>query len=406
MGGKLSIDTGSYAGNPTLFGELNDVYVGKYCSIAGGVVFDCGLNHNISNISSFPFNKIYPHKHGVLNNDNTTRGDIKIGNDVWIGRDSTIMSGVTIGDGAVIGTKSLVTKDVEPYSIVGGVPARHIRYRFDDDTRAFLTRIRWWDWSVEEIDAIVPILMSGDIVAFKKHCESKRYYKGFRFCFMSRSMNDNLYSKMKSLLSSDFNFVRNTTSHGDWGGAKYLYDLILDNRYDWVVNIDEDFFTFNENAIFELFDYMIENEYDYCGISDGGMCVHRQHSPIVMNPFFNIFNSKKIRDALDNVSYVETFRYDHSMYRHMPDNIKEGFNWTNDNYEPYYPFFYWLPERGFKPLYLESNEAEDGISTVLKNHLGVDIGIHTWYTRNYGVDQFHTDRINKAYELALRKNQK
>ena len=406
MSGKMHIGYGSYTGSMDLFGSLNDVYVGKYCSLAVGILFDCGLNHDSSSISTFPFNKIFPNKHGHIHKENTTRGDIKIGNDVWIGRDSTIMSGVIIGDGAIIGTKALVTKDVEPYSIVGGVPARHIRYRFDKETIEFLERIRWWDWSVQEVDQIVPLLMSGDIEALKRHCSSKKFYKGYRIAFMSRSMNDNLYSKMKSLFKNEFTFIRNTECQGSYGGAKYLYDLILNNTYDWIINVDEDFFTFDESAIFSLLDHMIEKGYDYCGMSDGGMCVHRKHSPIVMNPFFNIFNAKKIREALDSVGYVETFSFNENMIKNMPTNIKNGFDWNNDNFEPYYPFFYWLPERGFKPLYLESYEAVDDISTILKNHEGVEIGMHTWYTRNYGVDQFHTDRIDKAYDRACKNQQK
>ena len=84
-----------------MFGELNNVNVGKYCSLATGIVFDCGLNHDSSSISSFPFNKIYPNKHGNIIKENITKGDINIGNDVWIGRDVTIMSGVSVGDGAI-----------------------------------------------------------------------------------------------------------------------------------------------------------------------------------------------------------------------------------------------------------------------------------------------------------------
>lgn len=407
MGGKLNLGYGTYAGSPTLFGELNNVNVGKYCSLATGIVFDCGLNHDSASISSFPFNKIFPHKHGNIFKENTTKGDINIGNDVWIGRDVTVMSGVTIGDGAIIGTKSLVTKDVDPYSIVGGVPAKHIRYRFDVDTLSFLNRIKWWDWPIQEVDEIVPILMSHNIESLKRHCSSKKFYKGYRICFVTRSMNNELYGKMKSLLKNEFDFIRNTSCHGDRGGANYLYDLILKNSYDWIINIDEDFFTFNETAIFSLLDHMIEHNYDYCGMSDGGMCAHRRHSPIVMNPYFNIFNSNKIRKALDDVAYVETFKYTENMKEKIPSNLKNGFDWINDNFEPYYPFFYWLCARGFNALYLESYESADEISTILKNHQNIEIGIHTWYTRNYGSDQFHTNRINNAYNYALKmsKNQ-
>ena len=404
MPGKLYMGYGSYAGSPELFGELNDVHIGKYCSIATGVVFDCGLNHDMNAISTFPFNKIMHDRYGHIQKDNITKGDIIIGNDVWIGRDSTIMSGVKIGNGAIIGTKSLITHDVPAYAIVGGIPAKLIRYRFDDEYIKFLNNVKWWDWSIEELDPVVDLLMNGSLLEFKEYCESKKYYKGNRICFMTRSMNDSLYKKMRSLINIDYDFIRNVNCSGTYGSAKYLYDLILNNTYDWIINIDEDFFTFDESAIFDMLDYMKDNGYDYCGVSDGGMCIHRKHSPIVMNPFFNIFHAKKIREALDDVSYVETFKYDNSMCEYMPNNIKNGFEWDNDNFEPYYPFFYWLRVRGFKPLYLESYEYSDKISTILKNHNGVEIGIHSWYSRNYGIDHEQTNRINDIYALAVKKS--
>lgn len=91
------------------------------------------------------------------------KGDIRIGNDVWIGYEAVIFAGVTIGDGAIIGTRALVTKDVPPYTIVGGVPAKPIRKRFDDNTIQRLLEIRWWDWPEEKIARNIQALQSGDI---------------------------------------------------------------------------------------------------------------------------------------------------------------------------------------------------------------------------------------------------
>jgi virginiamycin A acetyltransferase len=127
--------------------------IGKFCMIASGVTFIMnGANHMTDALTSYPFaifgngwekamdNKSYPIK-----------GDINIGNDVWIGYNATIMSGVTIGDGAIIATNSTVTKDVEPYAIVGGNPAHEIRKRFPDETIAKLLETKWWDWEIEKI---------------------------------------------------------------------------------------------------------------------------------------------------------------------------------------------------------------------------------------------------------------
>ena len=91
------------------------------------------------------------------------KGDIVIGNDVWIGYEAVILSGVTIGDGAVIGTRAVVTKDVPPYAIVGGVPAKLIRKRFDEDVISRLVELRWWDWDKERINCNLPAIQSGNI---------------------------------------------------------------------------------------------------------------------------------------------------------------------------------------------------------------------------------------------------
>lgn len=96
-------------------------------------------------------------------------GDTVIGNDVWIGSEAIVMPGVTVGDGAVIGTRALVTKDVAPYTVVGGNPAKAIRKRFDAPDIERLLELRWWDWSDEDLKEVMPILTSGDISALYRH---------------------------------------------------------------------------------------------------------------------------------------------------------------------------------------------------------------------------------------------
>ena len=407
----IKVGTGTY-GSPRIMGDKNDVYIGKYCSIAENVTFDCGLNHNYNNISTYPFNSMFnenPHKNNSSypQNHPITRGDIIVGNDVWIGKDVTIMSGVTIGDGSIIGTKSLVTSNVEPYSIVGGIPAKEIRKRFSEKEIKILNEIKWWNWTHSEIESSIDILMSGNIEALhNKHKEkAKKFCKGNRIGIVTRSMNNTLYAKMRELFPSNFDFIQVTDCHGTEGAINYIYKIIFMQEYDWIINIDEDFFSFDSGKnIISLLEHMIDNEIDYCGISDGGMCIHRFHSPIVTNPFFNIFNSKKIREALDDINYVQThFHFNESMLQYMPKNIKDGFPWVNDNFEPFYQFFYWLPCRGFKPLYLESYESDDKISTIVKNHKGKEMGIHTWFTREYGINSENTKRIDNAFNFAKSK---
>ena len=91
------------------------------------------------------------------------KGDIVIGNDVWIGYEAILLAGITIGDGAVIGTRALVTKDVPPYTIVGGTPARVLRKRFSEDTISALLRLKWWDWPIEHIQRYIPEIQPGQV---------------------------------------------------------------------------------------------------------------------------------------------------------------------------------------------------------------------------------------------------
>ena len=164
-----------FVNDPKLFEKSNVLYqypinhdkliIGKFCSIACGAKFIFNsANHTLSSFSTYPF-PIFFEEWGLdMKNvaaawDN--RGDIVIGNDVWIGYEAVIMAGVTIGDGAIIGTRAVVTKDVPPYAIVGGVPAKPIRKRFSEDTIKMLMELRWWDWPEEKIAQNIHAIKSG-----------------------------------------------------------------------------------------------------------------------------------------------------------------------------------------------------------------------------------------------------
>lgn len=143
--------------------------IGKFCSIACGAkfIFNCA-NHSLKSLSTYTFPLFFeewdlPKSEVASAWDN--KGDIVIGNDVWIGYDAVIMAGVTIGDGAIIGTRAVVTKDVEPYTIVGGVPAKEIRKRFVPKVIKKLMEIQWWDWPIEKIRSSIPDIQSGNIDA-------------------------------------------------------------------------------------------------------------------------------------------------------------------------------------------------------------------------------------------------
>lgn len=151
--------------------------IGKFCSIACGAKFLFnGANHTLSSLSTYPF-PIFFEEWG-LETDTASiaeawdkKGDIVIGNDVWIGYEAVILAGVTIGDGAVIAARGVVTKDVPPYTIVGGVPAAPIRRKFDDKTIAELETIRWWDWDSETIRCNIDAIRKGDVDELRKVSE-------------------------------------------------------------------------------------------------------------------------------------------------------------------------------------------------------------------------------------------
>lgn len=146
--------------------------IGKFCSIACGAkfIFNCA-NHTLKSLSTYTFPLFFeewdlPKSEVASAWDN--KGDIVIGNDVWIGYDAVIMAGVTIGDGAIIGTRAVVTKDVEPYSIVGGVPAKEIRKRFAPEVIKRLLELQWWNWPDDKIHMAIPLIRIGKIELLKK----------------------------------------------------------------------------------------------------------------------------------------------------------------------------------------------------------------------------------------------
>lgn len=163
--------------DPTLFEKNNVLYhypinhdkltIGKFCSIACGAKFLFNsANHTMRSLSTYPFPLFYEEwgldiNHVTDSWDN--KGDITIGSDVWIGYEAVILAGVTVGDGAIIGARSVVTKDVPPYTIVGGVPAKPIRKRFSEEIIAVLLEMQWWNWPEGRIAQNINAIQSGKL---------------------------------------------------------------------------------------------------------------------------------------------------------------------------------------------------------------------------------------------------
>lgn len=171
-----------FVNDPTNFEKNNVLYhypinhdklfIGKFCSIACGAKFLFNsANHTMASLSAYPFPLFFDEweleKTNVMDAwDN--KGDIVVGNDVWIGYEAVILAGVTIGDGAVIGARAVVTKDVPPYTVVGGVPAKPIKKRFNDETITELLKLKWWNWSEEKISQNIKSIQSGNIERIRR----------------------------------------------------------------------------------------------------------------------------------------------------------------------------------------------------------------------------------------------
>lgn len=166
-----------FVNDPTEFEKHNVLYhypinedhliIGRFCSIACGAKFLFNsANHTASSLSTYPFPLFFEEwgldkKEVAASWDN--KGDIVVGNDVWIGYEAVIMAGVTIGDGAIIGARAVVTRDVLPYTIVGGVPAKLIRKRYSEETIDLLSKLKWWDWPEERIRQNISAIKAGNV---------------------------------------------------------------------------------------------------------------------------------------------------------------------------------------------------------------------------------------------------
>ncbi|NHN89187.1 CatB-related O-acetyltransferase [Acetobacter conturbans] len=152
--------------------EYAGLEIGRFCSIGPNVTLILG-NHRSDLVTTYPF-KTLAHFWPTASegqDDHTSRGDIVIGHDVWIGANATVLSGVTVGCGAIIAANALVTKSVPPYAIVGGNPAKVIKYRFASDLISRLLSLAWWDWPEDILRERLPDLMSDDIAAFLNRYE-------------------------------------------------------------------------------------------------------------------------------------------------------------------------------------------------------------------------------------------
>lgn len=166
--GLLSIGPHSY-GAPIVQnypGDTGKVIIGSFAAIAEGVEMWTGGNHPTDWVSHYPFRIMFQLPGALTDGNPTGKGNVVVGSDVWVGRGARVLSGVHIGHGAVVGAYAVVAKDVRPYAIVVGNPAREVRRRFTDDQVNALLEIAWWDWPIEKVMEAVPWMSNADVDGF------------------------------------------------------------------------------------------------------------------------------------------------------------------------------------------------------------------------------------------------
>lgn len=170
---KYSFGIGSY-GLPKVhdWNEGSTLKIGAFCSIAANVDIFLGGHHHIEWITTYPFPTMLAES-VLIPQYGFSRGNVVIGSDVWLCSRCMVLSGVSIGHGAVISAGAVVTRDVEPYSVVAGNPARHIKWRFDEPTRIALVGIAWWDWPTDEIAKQAPLLCSDRIEELMEYAATR-----------------------------------------------------------------------------------------------------------------------------------------------------------------------------------------------------------------------------------------
>lgn len=245
--------------------------------------------------------------------------------------------------------------------------------------------------------------------------------------FICNSMNNDLYK----LSLSTYESLGIDIIHFNGSSGIYSFNFmnhVITNQdlfpHDYYIFIDEDMFISNTKSLLSLLDYMIDNQYDLCGMPDGGVIAHRFHNPIAINTFMCIMNMKKVRSYYDKEKVLteiyedDLFRYqniditikpkkDQKELKQYFEVLKLGYrpySCIYDNFEPYYKIMFHILRNNGSILYLDAEDCniDGGISTILKNQDNHVIGYHTWYAREYSKSYYHNWRINHIYNHAIK----
>lgn len=273
-------------------GGVHNLQIGKFCSLAHNIIFEIDLNHDYSNITTGVSDLFLDKK-----NNMKRKGQILIQNDVWIGRGSTIMAGVTIHNGAVVAANSHVTKDVPPYAVVGGNPAKIVKYRFKEEIIEKLLKISWWNWTSEKIK------------------ENSKYFNESveTFCdiFYEKALEDKRYTFDIEKLDETYLYFLDLNEPFSISEKviKEFTDTFKNNKnHMLLIYIDEDYFNINREVVLQLSDNineMILSENALCNIT---ICIDKE---------------EKVKDLFAYADYYITNRSKNTVYYScLADNNK------------------------------------------------------------------------------------
>lgn len=216
---------------------------------------------------------------------------------------------------------------------------------------------------------------------------------------VTRSVNDALYDLSGELLDPEIPRIKLQGTAAD----NYFY-AFNDIDAEWIINLDEDAFVLNWPRILGLLEYMKSNDYDFCGVPDGGVIDHRFHNPISPNPFFSIHNNKKIREKFD-LAEIEKTEFAEDLKQYTPTHLlKENHKFAFDNFEPYYSYFFWLLRSGSKCLYLDAESWQrDPVTSVVLDTEQKPLLLHTWFARDFDNQRWRFE-LAANYCKSIREN--
>lgn len=219
-----------------------------------------------------------------------------------------------------------------------------------------------------------------------------------KIAILTTVANFDLYKKSSVLFPSNCQKYIIDGTNGMHGihSVLFMMKMLKGKGIDWLVMADEDVIFSNSNSVFDIIDEMKAKQITVCGVRDGGMVLHRKQSPFVINTFFSIINFKEIESIWNKNEILVNQFVKKNEFGDDCSDLSYDFD-VKSIYEPYYCFYFWLRRQGKKFLFLDSKMDEDSISNYVCYN-NKEILCHTWYARSYGVNEKHTNRIEKIFK--------